>query len=64
MRKEPFVICPSCHGQGPLSESLTAQSNQNVIFTCAHCHATIKNIETSKGKESSHALRYGYFFLR
>jgi|GEM_PF-498255 len=50
MKKDPTVICPFCHGQGPLSKSLTAQSNQNVIFTCAHCHESIKNIETSKGK--------------
>ncbi|HZH62901.1 MAG TPA: hypothetical protein VEY70_25790 [Metabacillus sp.] len=50
MKKEPIVICPFCHGQGSLSESLTAQSNQNVIFTCAHCLESVKNIETSKGK--------------
>ncbi len=50
MKRQPFVICPFCDGQGPLSESLTAQSNQNVIFTCAHCQKSIKNIETSKGK--------------
>ena len=50
MKKDPFVICPFCQGQVPLSESLTAQSNQNVIFTCAHCHESIRNIETSKGK--------------
>ncbi len=50
MKKEPLVICPFCHGQGPLSESLTAQSNQNVIFTCPQCQESIRNIETSKGK--------------
>lgn len=50
MRKEPIVICPLCREQDMLSNSLTAQSNQNVIFTCSYCHETIKNIETSKGK--------------
>jgi predicted SprT family Zn-dependent metalloprotease len=50
MRKEPTVICPVCQDQQPLTKSLTAQSNQNVIFTCARCHETIRNIETSKGE--------------
>ncbi len=50
MRKEPTVICPFCQNQQPLSKSLTAQSNQNVIFTCAHCLEKLRNIETSKGE--------------
>ena len=50
MRKDPKVICPFCQVQQPLSKSLTAQSNQNIIFTCAHCHESIRNIETSKGE--------------
>jgi RNase P subunit RPR2 len=50
MRKEPKVICPFCHEQQPLTKTLTAQSNQNVIFTCLHCHESIRNIETSKGE--------------
>ncbi|MGM0873410.1 MAG: hypothetical protein ACQEWV_01185 [Bacillota bacterium] len=50
MRKDPTVICPFCQEQQPLTKSLTAQSNQNVIFTCSHCHESIRNIETSKGE--------------
>ena len=50
MRREPKVICPFCQEGQPLSKSLTAQSNQNVIFTCINCLESIKNIETSKGE--------------
>ncbi|WP_099092768.1 hypothetical protein [Bacillus weihaiensis] len=49
MKKEPTVICPFCHEQEVLSKTLTAQSNQNVIFTCPSCLESITNIETSKG---------------
>ncbi|MDQ0229536.1 hypothetical protein [Metabacillus malikii] len=49
MRKEPTVICPFCMEHQPLTKTLTAQSNQNVIFTCSRCETSIRNIETSKG---------------
>lgn len=45
----PQVICPSCNQQAQIDEVLTAQSNQNVIFTCSKCGYEVKNIETSKG---------------
>ncbi|MFC0270718.1 hypothetical protein ACFFIX_04540 [Metabacillus herbersteinensis] len=49
MRKIPSVICPNCLEQQSLEQTLTAQSNQNVIFTCLYCEEKIKNIITSKG---------------
>lgn len=45
----PLVVCPRCEAKKALQEVLTAQSNQNVIFTCPACSYTLKNIQTSKG---------------
>lgn len=45
----PLILCPKCERSFQLEEVLTAQSNQNVIFTCPNCHYSKKNIETSKG---------------
>lgn len=45
----PIVICPNCHQQAEMEEVLTAQSNQNVIYSCPSCQVVIRNIETSKG---------------
>ncbi|WLR53358.1 hypothetical protein LC040_04235 [Bacillus tianshenii] len=45
----PETICPKCKEVVPLDETLTAQSNQNVIYTCPRCEYTVRNIETSKG---------------
>lgn len=45
----PLVICPKCEVSHTLEEVLTAQSNQNVIYTCPNCHFSKNNIETSKG---------------
>ncbi|WP_198020513.1 hypothetical protein [Anoxybacteroides tepidamans] len=47
--KRPLVTCPMCQKQAQLEEVLTAQSNQNVIYTCPSCHFTLRNIYTSKG---------------
>ncbi|WP_170289444.1 hypothetical protein [Metabacillus lacus] len=47
--KVPNVECPNCLKQLPLTEVLTAQSNQNVIFTCPDCRFILRNIRTSKG---------------
>ncbi|WP_042979564.1 hypothetical protein [Bacillus clarus] len=49
MERLPIVICPKCHNQSEIVHVLTAQSNQNVIYTCISCHYVIRNIETSKG---------------
>ena len=46
---EPIVICPKCAEKAKLEEVLTAQSNQNVIYSCTKCEYTLQNIETSKG---------------
>lgn len=46
---KPLVTCPKCKIQATLEEVLTAQSNQNVIYTCTECDFSLKNIETSKG---------------
>ncbi len=46
---KPLVICPQCLTKASLDEVLTAQSNQNVIYTCTQCSFMMKNIETSKG---------------
>ncbi len=45
----PIVRCPNCREEFEMTEVLTAQSNQNVIFQCPSCKIKIKNIETSKG---------------
>jgi hypothetical protein len=45
----PEVVCPNCRSVHELSSVLTAQSNQNVIYSCPQCRYTVKNIETSKG---------------
>jgi Zn ribbon nucleic-acid-binding protein len=45
----PTVICPRCKVQARLDQVLTAQSNQNVIYTCIKCDYSVRNIETSKG---------------
>lgn len=46
---DPMVTCPKCQSKSRLEEVLTAQSNQNVIFTCSKCNFVKRNIETSKG---------------
>ncbi|WP_168714424.1 hypothetical protein [Niallia nealsonii] len=45
----PTVICPNCLKENALDQTLTAQSNQNIIFHCQNCDYTLRNIETSKG---------------
>ncbi|MEH6979236.1 hypothetical protein V7005_20255 [Bacillus pseudomycoides] len=45
----PIVVCPKCHMSFEIDRVLTAQSNQNVIYTCPACKYSIRNIETSKG---------------
>lgn len=45
----PNVTCPKCRHEEFLDNVLTAQSNQNVIYTCPSCGYEEKNIETSKG---------------
>ncbi|MFX3624059.1 MAG: hypothetical protein ACE3JP_08465 [Ectobacillus sp.] len=45
----PIVICPKCGQKAELEDVLTAQANQNVIYTCPSCSFKIRNIETSKG---------------
>lgn len=48
--KLPLIICPNCLEQLPLNENtITAQSNQNIIFTCTNCGEIIRDIKTSKG---------------
>jgi uncharacterized Zn finger protein len=49
MENQPEVVCPSCRKKDSLSNVLTTQSNQNVIYECPECHYTVRNIETSKG---------------
>ncbi|MBP3949504.1 hypothetical protein [Bacillus suaedae] len=44
-----FVTCPKCTNQHQITAVLTAQSNQNVIYTCPTCQYEQKNIETKKG---------------
>ncbi|WP_198510235.1 hypothetical protein [Bacillus solitudinis] len=46
---DPQIVCPVCFNQQPISDRLTAQSNQNVIFTCPNCHYEKRNIPTKKG---------------
>ncbi len=45
----PEVICPVCQRHYNLEETITAQSNQNVIFECPACGYEKRNIQTSKG---------------
>jgi uncharacterized Zn finger protein len=45
----PQVICPKCGQKAELEDVLTAQSNQNVIYTCPFCSYVLRNIKTSKG---------------
>ena len=47
--KMPYVHCPKCGHPARLDDTLTAQSNQNVIFTCPICYVEVRNIETDKG---------------
>jgi rubredoxin len=47
--ERPLVICPKCESKNMLEDVLTAQSNQNVIYTCPTCNFSKKNIVTSKG---------------
>ncbi|MDM5156173.1 hypothetical protein QUF88_20900 [Bacillus sp. DX1.1] len=49
MEKLPIVVCPKCHTSSEIVHVLTAQSNQNVIYTCPSCKYYIRNIETNKG---------------
>ncbi|OZM57504.1 hypothetical protein CIB95_07100 [Lottiidibacillus patelloidae] len=49
MNIQPEVVCPICSNKEQLSNVLTAQSNQNVIYECSNCHHVVRNIETSKG---------------
>ncbi|EEK71843.1 hypothetical protein QRE62_23685 [Bacillus mycoides] len=49
MERLPIVICPNCHSHAEINHVLTAQSNQNVIYTCRFCNYAIRNIETNKG---------------
>ncbi|MDP7989914.1 hypothetical protein Q9B79_08990 [Bacillus sp. MHSD_36] len=49
MERLPVVICPNCHNAAEIIHVLTAQSNQNVIYTCQFCQYVIRNIETNKG---------------
>lgn len=46
---KPEVICPQCNSRAKMEEVLTAQSNQNVIYTCPECSFELRNIKTSKG---------------
>ncbi|MCA0987838.1 hypothetical protein [Guptibacillus algicola] len=46
---EPEVVCPSCQKRSELHNTITAQSNQNIIFACPYCGYEKRNIETSKG---------------
>lgn len=45
----PTVRCPKCEYESEITDVLTAQSNQNVIYHCPRCQYTVRNIETSKG---------------
>ncbi|WP_199880759.1 hypothetical protein [Bacillus massiliglaciei] len=47
--EKTVVFCPECGASAALNEVLTAQSNQNVIYTCPRCGFEERNIETSKG---------------
>ncbi|ASV66120.1 sarcosine oxidase delta subunit [Cytobacillus kochii] len=45
----PEVICPNCDRRAKMDKTLTAQSNQNLIFHCPYCQYRSRNIHTSKG---------------
>jgi len=45
----PTVVCPACKRAARMEDVLTAQSNQNVIYTCPSCDYIVRNIKTSKG---------------
>ena len=47
--KMPEAVCPQCLKENRLDRVLTAQSNQNVIYTCPECSFEYRNIETDKG---------------
>ncbi|MCD7035470.1 hypothetical protein LRR81_14590 [Metabacillus sp. GX 13764] len=47
--KLPKAVCPDCSDERELSDVLTAQANQNVIYQCAKCGYIVRNIQTSKG---------------
>ncbi|MBB5323859.1 putative Zn finger protein [Anoxybacillus tepidamans] len=49
MVKRPVVMCPICQKQAHLEDVLTAQSNENVIYTCPSCRFVLRNVYTSKG---------------
>jgi uncharacterized Zn finger protein len=49
MAAEPLAECPGCQRRHAFEQVLTAQSNQNVIFSCPDCGYEKKNIRTSKG---------------
>ncbi|WP_161524665.1 hypothetical protein [Alteribacter lacisalsi] len=49
MAVEPLAECPGCQRRHAFEQVLTAQSNQNVIFSCPDCGYEKKNIRTSKG---------------
>ncbi|MBM7694606.1 putative Zn finger protein [Peribacillus deserti] len=50
MLEFPVVRCPSCNKETELDKRvITAQSNQNIIFTCLFCGYMERNIETNKG---------------
>jgi hypothetical protein len=49
MEQMPMTVCPKCNGTASIENVLTAQSNQNVIFTCPYCFYEVKDIETDKG---------------
>jgi uncharacterized Zn finger protein len=45
----PHVKCPQCKEEEPMTDVLTAQSNQNVIYHCHNCNYTQRDIKTKKG---------------
>ncbi|MBO8178710.1 hypothetical protein [Aeribacillus pallidus] len=45
----PLIKCPKCRGEDRLEDTLTAQSNQNVIYRCSRCGFEQRNIVTKKG---------------
>lgn len=45
----PIVKCPKCGNEEQIDHVLTAQSNQDVIYTCPGCLLEVRNIHTSKG---------------
>jgi uncharacterized Zn finger protein len=49
MTTDIMVTCPNCQDQQPITNLLTAQSNQNIIYRCGVCQFEKKNIETKKG---------------